>query len=89
LSDLKLYVFLQSFELDIENKKILDTEQLNKVVSFYAKMEAAKAAESIAEMSPKIAMQILMKIKDKKASEILGNMQPNKAAQLIEGIAKK
>jgi filamentous hemagglutinin family protein len=40
-------------------------------------------------MNPKIAMQILMKIKDKKASEILGNMQPNKAAQLIEGIANK
>jgi flagellar motility protein MotE (MotC chaperone) len=55
---------LQStIEKDIENKKILDTEQLNKVVSFYAKMEAAKAAESIAESYNTLSKQILLKIK--------------------------
>ena len=78
-----------NIEKDIEAKKILDSDQFNKAVSFYAKMDSAKAALSIAQLNARTATQILMKLKDKKSSEILSSMPPEKAAQLIQGIANK
>lgn len=79
----------QEVEKDIDRKKVQDREQLNKAVEFYAKMEPAKAAASIAQLNTKIAVQILLKIKEKQASAILAGMEAEKSARLIEEIARK
>ncbi|MGK5090436.1 hypothetical protein WDW89_00310 [Deltaproteobacteria bacterium TL4] len=85
----QLELVQQKIGKDIETKKILDNEQFNKAVALYDKMEAPKAALSIAELEAKTAIKILMKLKDKKASEILANMKPSKAAELIQGMTLK
>lgn len=74
---------------DIERKKVQDRQRLDKTVAFYEKMEANKAARSIERLNTRIAVQILMKLKDKTASAILADMNPEKAAHLIEEIARK
>lgn len=79
----------QQVEKDIERKKVQDREQLNKAVEFYAKMEPAKAAASIAQLNVKTAVQMLLKIKEKQASDILAEMDPAQSAKLIEEIARK
>ena len=73
----------------IDEKKTQDSQQLDKAVSFYEKMDGKKAAESISKLNPKIAVQLLMKLKDKTASEILSNMNAEDSARLVEAITKK
>lgn len=85
----QLETLQQEVEKDIDRKKIQDREQLNKAVEFYDKMEPAKAAASVGQLNTKIAVQILLKIKEKNASAILAEMEPEKAARLIEEIARK
>lgn len=79
----------QEVEKDIDRKKVQDREQLNKAVEFYNKMEPAKAAASIGQLNTKIAVQILLKIKEKTASAILAEMEAERSARLIEEIARK
>lgn len=76
-------------EKDINRKKIQDRDSLNKLVEIYAKMEPAKAAASIEQLNIKIAVQILLKIKEQIASNILSQMDAKKSARLAEEIARK
>jgi len=79
----------QEVKKDINRKKVQDREQLNKLVEFYEKMEPAKASASIEQLNIKIAVQILLKIKEQQASNILAQMDPQKSARLVEEIARK
>ena len=79
----------QEIERDIENKKIQDDALLDKAVSFYAKMDAATAAQSINQLDIKVAVSILMRMKEKQAADVLSNIPPNQSAKLIAEIAKK
>ncbi|MBF0278011.1 MAG: hypothetical protein HQM13_09480 [SAR324 cluster bacterium] len=79
----------QEIEKDIDTKKKQDSDQLLLTVKFYEKMEPAKAAKSIEQLNTKIAVQILLNIKDKQASAVLAEMAPEKSARLVEEIARK
>ena len=79
----------QEIERDIESKKTQDDALLDKAVSFYAKMDAATAAQSINQLDTKVAISILMRMKEKQAAEVLSNIPPNQSAKLIAEIAKK
>ena len=79
----------QEIERDIESKKTQDDALLDKAVSFYAKMDAATAAQSINQLDTKVAISILMRMKEKQAAEVLANIPPNQSAKLIAEIAKK
>ena len=79
----------QEIEKDIDTKKKQDGEQLLLTVSFYEKMDPAKAAKSIELLNTKTAVQILLNIKDKQASAVLAEMAPEKSARLVEEIARK
>ena len=79
----------QEIERDIESKKAQDDALLDKAVSFYAKMDAATAAQSINQLDTKVAISILMRMKEKQAAEVLSNIPPNQSAKLIAEIAKK
>ena len=79
----------QEIERDIESKKTQDDALLDKAVSFYAKMDAATAAQSINQLDIKVAVSILMRMKEKQAAEVLSNIPPNQSAKLIAEIAKK
>ena len=79
----------QEIERDIERKKTQDDALLDKAVSFYAKMDAATAAQSINQLDTKVAISILMRMKEKQAAEVLSNIPPNQSAKLIAEIAKK
>jgi flagellar motility protein MotE (MotC chaperone) len=74
---------------DISKKKSQDQVKLDKAVSFYAKMDAATAAQSIARLDQSTAVRILIRMKDKQASEVLANMGPDKSAELIAKITNK
>lgn len=73
----------------IESKKAQDIEQLEKAVSFYARMDAVAAAQSIANLDQKTAVSILMRMKDKQASAVLASMSAERSAELIDAIARK
>jgi len=79
----------QEIEKDIDTKKKQDGEQLLLTVKFYEKMDPGKAARSIEQLNTKIAVQILLNIKDKQASAVLAEMAPEKSARLVEEIARK
>ena len=79
----------QEIERDIETKKTQDDALLDKAVSFYAKMDAATAAQSINQLDSKVAVSILMRMKEKQAADVLSNIPPNQSAKLIAEIAKK
>ena len=79
----------QEIERDIESKKTQDDALLDKAVSFYAKMDAPTAAQSINQLDTKVAISILMRMKEKQAAEVLSNIPPNQSAKLIAEIAKK
>jgi len=79
----------REIERDISKKKSQDQAKLDKAVSFYAKMDAATAAQSIAKLDQSTAVRILIRMKDKQAAEVLGNMGPDKSAELIAEITNK
>ncbi len=79
----------EAIERDINAKKKQDDALLEKAVGFYAKMDAATAAQSIAKLERKIAVGILMRMKEKQASDVLSNMSADQSAELIAEIAKK
>ena len=76
-------------EKDIDTKKKQDNEQLLLTVKFYEKMDPGDAAKSMEQLNTKIAVQILLNIKDKQASAVLAEMTPEKSARLVEEIARK
>lgn len=79
----------KDIERDIDAKKKQDDALLEKTVGFYAKMDAATAAQSITKLDRKIAVGILMRMKEKQASDVLSNMSAEQSANLIAEIAKK
>ena len=79
----------QEIVKNIDSKKQQDDAMLDKVVGFYAKMPAATAAESIGKLETKVAVAILMRMKEKQASEVLANMPAEQSAKMIAEIAKK
>ena len=79
----------REIERDISKKKSQDQAKLDKAVSFYAKMDAATAAQSISKLDQVIAVRILIRMKDKQAAEVLANMGPDKSAELIARITSK
>lgn len=85
----QLETIQQEIERNIETKKAQDNEMLDKAVAFYSKMDAATAAQSIANLDRKVAVNILMRMKDKQASEVLSNMGATQSAELIAEIASK
>lgn len=76
-------------EQSIEAKKAQDVEQLEKAVSFYARMDPVAAAQSIANLDQKTAVNILLLMKDKQASAVLSSMTAERSAELIAEIARK
>lgn len=79
----------QDIEQSIETKKAQDIEQLEKAVSFYTRMDPAAAAQSIANLDQKTAVNILMRMKDKQASAVLESMTAERSSELIDAIARK
>ena len=79
----------EKIQKDIAVKKLQDSQQLDKAIEFYRRMDPATAAQSLANLDQKIAVNILIKMNPKNSSEILANMAATKSADLIAAIAKK
>lgn len=73
----------------IKTKETEDTQQLDKVVLFYGKMDPSKASASLAKLPPATAVKILMQLKEKQTSSILSQMEPTIAAKLVEEMTNK
>jgi len=79
----------QEIEKDIAKKKIQDNAQLIKAVALYSKMDAAIAAQSLAKLDRKTAVNILKQMKEKQASLVLSSMGAAESASIIEAITRK
>ena len=79
----------EQIEDNIEKKKTQDNEQLIKAVALYSKMDSVVAAQSLAKLDRKIAVDILKQMKEKQASLILSNMGADDSASMIEDITRK
>jgi len=79
----------KQIENNIENKKTQDNAQLTKAVALYSKMDSVVAAQSLAKLDRKIAVDILKQMKEKQASLILSNMGAADSASMIEDITRK
>ena len=79
----------KQIEDNIEKKKTQDNEQLTKAVALYSKMDSVVAAQSLAKLDRKIAVDILKQMKEKQASLILSNMGADASASMIEDITRK
>ncbi|HVJ64605.1 MAG TPA: hypothetical protein VM901_05070 [Bdellovibrionota bacterium] len=65
----------------------LSGEEFQKIVKTYEKMPAKKAADVIAAMDDKIAMDILRQLKDKSMAAILAAMPADRAMTLTSALA--
>jgi len=79
----------QEIEKDIAKKKTQDEAQLIKAIALYSKMDAGVAAQSLAKLERKIAVNILKQMKEKQASLILSSMGAAESASMIEEITRK
>lgn len=79
----------QEIEKDIAKKKTQDDAQLMKAVALYSKMDVAIAAQSLAKLDRKIAVNILKQMKEKQASLVLSSMGAAESARMIEEITRK
>jgi len=79
----------QEIEKDIAKKKTQDDAQLIKAIALYSKMDAGVAAQSLAKLERKIAVNILKQMKEKQASLILSSMGAAESASMIEEITRK
>ncbi len=79
----------KQIEDNIDKKKTQDNEQLTKAVALYSKMDSVVAAQSLAKLDRKIAVDILKQMKEKQASLILTNMGADASASMIEEITRK
>jgi flagellar motility protein MotE (MotC chaperone) len=81
---------LQSqIEASMEAKKAQDAENLQKVVNLYNGMDPIKAAEKLATLEPKVAVEILMGMNRRKAAQLLQALPPDKAKKITELIVAK
>ena len=79
----------KQIEDNIDRKKTQDNAQLAKAVALYSKMDSVVAAQSLAKLDRKIAVDILKQMKEKQASLILSNMGADESASMIEEITRK
>jgi flagellar motility protein MotE (MotC chaperone) len=81
---------LQSdIEASMEAKKAQDAENLQKVVNLYNGMDPIKAAEKLASLEPKVAVQIVMGMNQRKAAQVLQALPADKAKRITEAIVNK
>ena len=81
---------LQSqIEASMEAKKAQDAENLQKVVNLYNGMDPVRAAEKLATLEPKVAVEIVMGMNQRKAAQVLQALPPDKAKSITEGIVNK
>ena len=79
----------REIEDNIAKKKTQDDAQLLKAIALYSKMDAGVAAQSLAKLERKIAVNILKQMKEKQASLILSSMGAAESASMIEEITRK
>jgi flagellar motility protein MotE (MotC chaperone) len=81
---------LQSqIEASMDAKKAQDAENLQKVVNLYNGMDPIKAAEKLATLDAKVAVEIVMGMNQRKAAQVLQNLPADKAKQITEAIVAK
>jgi len=81
---------LQSdIEASMEAKKAQDAENLQKVVNLYNGMDPIKAAEKLAQLEPKVAVQIVMSMNQRKAAQVLQALPADNAKRITEAIVNK
>jgi len=79
----------KEIEKNIAKKKTQDDAQLKKAIALYSKMDTGVAAQSLAKLERKIAVNILKQMKEKQASLILSSMGAAESASMIEEITRK
>jgi flagellar motility protein MotE (MotC chaperone) len=79
----------KEIEKNIAKKKTQDDAQLIKAIALYSKMDTGVAAQSLAKLERKIAVNILKQMKEKQASLILSSMGAAESASMIEEITRK
>jgi len=76
-------------EASMEAKKTQDAENLQKVVNLYNGMDPKRAAEKLAQLEPKVAVQIMMGMNQRKAAQLLAELPVDKAKRITESIVNK
>jgi len=75
---------LQKSPLTEEEKK-----KLEKLIKAVEKAPADEIAPAIENLPPKLASEILLRIKERKAGQILANMNPQKASEIMKYILER
>ena len=79
----------EKIEASMEAKKAQDAENLKKVVDLYNGMDPKKAAQKLESLTPKVAVKILMAMKQRKAAALLEVLPADKAKRITEEIVSK
>lgn len=74
----------QFFQQTLQKEKEVKKERLNKLITFYEKMEPKKAAPVLAAMDQDLVVALFKAIKQSQVTTILENMDPEKAKDLTE-----
>ncbi len=86
--DIKLKKLIEERKkLEALKKKPLTEEEereVKKLIKIVSKTPADEAGAILNEVNPRIAAEILIKLKDRQAGQILASMDPQKAAQVAE-----
>ncbi len=72
----------------VNNANVLQDDKFKHLISTYENMKARNAAQALATLDEKIAVQILNGMKSQQAGEIFSYMEPMHAARLSEALAK-
>ncbi len=80
----KLEEEMTFFQQTIQKEKELQGERLDKLVEFYQKMEAKKAAPVFEKLDKDLVVSLFNRIPQKQSTQILGLMNPDKSVELSE-----
>lgn len=80
----KLEEEMNFFQQTIQKEKQLQGERLDKLVEFYQKMEAKKAAPVFEKLDKDLVVSLFNRIPQKQTTQILSLMQADKSVELSE-----
>ncbi len=80
----KLEDEMSFFQQTIQKEKELQGERLNKLVEFYQKMEAKKAAPVFEKLDKDLVVSLFNRFPQKQSTQILSLMNPDKSVELSE-----
>ena len=80
---------IADIEASIDARKSLDAKNLNKVVNLYNGMDPKRAAQKFQTLDAKVAVMILLAMKERKAAALLEELSPEQAKRITERIVKR